>query len=406
VLDWLVIGGGIHGTCISRFLTAANIADGETLRVLDPHPEPLRLWNRFGTACGMAYLRSPSVHHLDVDPYALDRFAESSWPEGAEPPFRPPKDRPAFSLFRAHCDRVIRERGLESLRIRGRALALRNGGNHIVAETDAGDFRARNAVLATGSGERPRWPRWARQLREAGAPISHVFDPDFSRERFSEPKPIAVVGGGMTGAQLAAALVAENRGPVTLIADHPLKTSPFDFDPCWLGPKCFGRRPGESADGWEARVRAARRDGTVTPDVADRLRTDLREGRLAIMDGQVRSGEFRNSETRLTGGFSPLGEVGASSGRKIERFVAEGPIILATGFDSRVIGGRFLETAMAEFDLKTTPEGRPRLNRDIRWGPGIWTTGVLAETALGPQARNIVGARHAARAIVATAESE
>lgn len=407
VLDWLVIGGGIHGLAITRFLTAAEIADGETLHILDPHPVPLHQWSRHAEACGMRYLRSPSVHHLDVDPYALDRFArEFPGDSTSEPPFRPPAERPALRLFQAHCRHVIGSYGLESFWMRGRAMALRRDAGAIRVETDIGEIRTRNVVLAIGMGDRPRRPGWARKLQDAGAPVCHVFDPSFRRKHIPKNRSALVVGAGLTGAQLALALAEECVEAITLVSQKPLTLSPFDFDPCWLGPKCRGRRAGEPAGAWERRIEAARKPGTITPELLESLREQMGKGRLRLRVGEVAGGEYRDSTVILNGAFAEGTAEGTGSETKENHRLTGGTVVLATGFEPRIVAGPFLETALAEFDLKITPAGRPDLNGDLRWAPGIWTAGALAEMVLGPPARNIVGARHAARAILAAVESE
>lgn len=407
MLDWLVIGGGIHGMAISRFLAAAKMADGETLRILDPHPAPLHQWSRHAEACGMRYLRSPSVHHLEVDPYALDRFAQDfPWDSASDPPFRSPADRPAFRLFQAHCRHVIDAHDLESFWRRGRAMALRRDAGVIRVETDIGEIRTRNVVLAMGMGDRAIRPTWARKLQDAGAPVCHVFDPSFRREAIPKDLPALVVGAGLTGAQLALALAEEGVEAVTLVSQKQLAISPFDFDPCWLGPKCRGRRAGESSGAWERRIEAARKPGTITPELLESLREQMGKGRLRLRVGEVAGGECRDSTVILNGAFAEATAEGTGSEAKECRGLAGGAAILATGFEPRIVAGPFLETALAEFDLKVTPAGRPDLSGDLRWAPGIWTAGALAEMVLGPPARNIIGARHAARAIVAAVESE
>jgi hypothetical protein len=52
VLSWLIVGGGIHGTLLSRHLTAAGVAR-DRLRVLDPDVQPLDRWNHRTEATGM-----------------------------------------------------------------------------------------------------------------------------------------------------------------------------------------------------------------------------------------------------------------------------------------------------------------------------------------------------------------
>ena len=47
----------------------------DRLRIVDPGPRLLHTWQRCTSNTGMSHLRSPAVHHLDLDPFSLLRFA-------------------------------------------------------------------------------------------------------------------------------------------------------------------------------------------------------------------------------------------------------------------------------------------------------------------------------------------
>lgn len=47
----------------------------DDIRILDPHEELLHEWHERAKNCGMKYLRSSSVHPLDIHPFSLRRFA-------------------------------------------------------------------------------------------------------------------------------------------------------------------------------------------------------------------------------------------------------------------------------------------------------------------------------------------
>ena len=49
--------------------------------------------------------------------------------------------------------------------------------------------------------------------------------------------------------------------------------------------------------------------------------------------------------------------------------------------------------------------GYPIVDPSLRWHPGVYVSGPLAELELGPVARNIAGARRAGDRIVAAARS-
>jgi Fe2+ or Zn2+ uptake regulation protein len=46
MLDWIIVGGGIHGTYISNCLVKSQGVDPEKLVVVDPHDAPLSVWKR------------------------------------------------------------------------------------------------------------------------------------------------------------------------------------------------------------------------------------------------------------------------------------------------------------------------------------------------------------------------
>ena len=76
MLEWLIIGGGVHGTHLSHLLVHGAGVPDDRLRVLDPHPEPLAVWRRHTARCGMRHLRSPATHHIDLPILSLYRFAQ------------------------------------------------------------------------------------------------------------------------------------------------------------------------------------------------------------------------------------------------------------------------------------------------------------------------------------------
>jgi hypothetical protein len=76
-------------------------------------------------------------------------------------------------------------------------------------------------------------------------------------------------------------------------------------------------------------------------------------------------------------------------------------VILATGFDHSRPGGEWLDRAIAQFALRCHECGYPIVDANLCWHPGLYVAGPLAELQLGPVARNIIGARHAASRLAA-----
>ncbi|MEM6337828.1 MAG: FAD/NAD(P)-binding protein, partial [Bacteroidota bacterium] len=205
MLEWLIIGGGVHGTHLSHVLTSRAGWSRHKVRVLDPHAAPLARWQQMTENVGMAFMRSSFVHHIGLEPRGLERFAET--PDGAAVArFAHPFRRPSYALFQRHAQAVADEHKLGDLRLQGRALGLTATKRGWRVETDAGPVDTKRVLLALGLSEQPCWPAWARQLRSAGANVHHLFEAGFRRTDLRDWTRAVVVGGGISAAQAALAL--------------------------------------------------------------------------------------------------------------------------------------------------------------------------------------------------------
>ncbi|GAB4426549.1 MAG: FAD/NAD(P)-binding protein [Chloroflexi bacterium OHK40] len=388
MLDWLIVGGGLHGTHLALTLLARGGANPARLRILDPHAALLAHWERCTTRTGMAFLRSTVVHHLAPDPHDLWIFARRRGSLTGQ--FRGPYRRPALALFQAHCAELIATYGLDQLHLRGRATGLRRARHGWCVETSQGAIATRRVLLALSAGEQPRWPAWATALRAAGGPIAHLYGDEASNEQPAPGGPTVVIGGGISAAQLAMALARRVPGGVTLLLRHDLRVEPFDSGPCWLGPKCLsGFHAEPRPERRRAMIRAARNPGSVPEDVARSLRRAERWGLLRTQRGEVLATTRRAD--------------GAVSLQLDEGNLTAAHIVLATGFDPARPGGTWLDDAIAAEGLALAPCGYPLIDRRLCWAPGLYVTGGLAELELGPPARNIAGARHAGERLAALA---
>ncbi|MFP4438824.1 MAG: FAD/NAD(P)-binding protein [Chloroflexaceae bacterium] len=387
MLDWLIIGGGIHGTHLVLVLTQRAGVDRERLRLLDPHPALLARWHACTANTGMQFLRSGAVHHIDLHPEALTRFATT--PAGQpHRRFTEPYRRPGLALFNAHAAHLSNQYDLPALQIVARAHGLTRCTDGWRVETSAGSIAARRVALAIGSAEHLHWPEWARQLRNAGAPVQHIFAPDFCRAHLPPWKHALVVGGGISAAQTALALVERQPGSVTLLARHPLRVQQLDSDPGWTGPKYqAGFQQLRDYTRRRAVIRQARHRGSVPPDVAVHVRRAVKAETLRLLNAEVADATLTADgqvQLRLTGGVGTL---------------TSDCVILATGFDPARPGGAWLDAAIANLGLPIAPCGYPIVDPVLCWAEGLYTLGPLAELEIGPVARNITGARQAAARI-------
>jgi cation diffusion facilitator CzcD-associated flavoprotein CzcO len=390
-LDWLIVGGGPHGCHLAGMLRQRRRPAPGTMRILDRYPKALHVWDTLAGRVGMDFLRSPSVHHLDAEPMALQRFAyDSDMPERAR--FLGPYNRPALSLFRAHTGQVVERSGLEQIWLRGEALAIQRDAKVWKVTASEGPLRSRRLVLAPGMSRQPAWPDWALAARDGGAAISHLFDEEFQTP--SPAKALLIIGGGITAAQFALAAIQRGQRQVTLLSHHPLRTHTFDADPGWMGPKYLDAFHAEPD--WRRRrdmIVSARQRGTMPEETLEALHHARTNGRLRIEYGQPQSLQAADSGDGLRLDLREGGHQIADE------------VVLCTGFAPVRPGGPMLDQLIAEQGLPVAPCGYPVLPKTLEWAPGLFVMGPLAELEVGPVARNIAGARMgAARILAATSQ--
>ncbi len=394
MFEWLIVGGGPHGVHAALRLIAEAGVSPDAIRILDDEDHLLARWRRTTRNTGMRFLRSPSVHHLDLSSASLNHFA-SGRGRRIERPFTRPYARPSLELFDRHCDDVIERHGLDRLHVRGRAHRLTKTPRGFRVDTDdaiGGALRsidARRVLLAIGPPSRPAWPDWARDASSwAGRRIAHLFDPGFELKEDLADQVVAVVGAGISGVQTALRF-ARSSSRVVLISRHALRVHGFDSDPCWQGPSCMAAFARErNTEARRRMIGAARNRGSVPPDVHAAFRVARAEGRIELVEGEVRGGTRRGQ--RLALGLA-------------DRMLEVDRVLLATGFPSGRPGGAFVDAMVEELGLPQASCGYPVVDRALRWHPGLFVTGALAELELGPVARNLSGARRAGDRIVMAA---
>lgn len=364
--DWLIIGGGLQGAYAAASLIRA--APDAALAVIDPNP-PLAAWCRRADACGMAYLRSPSAHHLGPSAGGLRAFAAEHGYDGEH--WLGVYRRPSRALFEHHTAATLPS----CPRIEMPAEAIEPAGNAWrVIDSAGAKHLAHRVVLATG----PGLPN-----RPLDAP--HIFDTDFKLP--DRPARLAVVGGGISGAQLALRAMAAGHA-VTWATRHQPRQATFDSDPCFAGPKCL--RPFQAATRAERRrqLAAARHPGTLPPAIYAEITAAIAAGHLDWC---------RASSPSLTTDDLALGD---GRSRTVDH------VYLATGLTNRPdpdgVLGRLASRYTSGFDA----DGHLELDTDLQIAPGLHVLGRAASLALGPMAPNIKGARIAGARLASIARNE
>lgn len=375
MLSWLVVGGGIHGTHLSLVLTKA--LGSSRVKVLDSEAEPLACWFHHTRSTGMTHLRSPIAHHLDLEGDSLREFSRR-WPEPRC--CIAPGARPSLSMFNAHCRQVVESNNLASLRIQGTATSIGLERRHVRVETSNGTLRAKRVILALGSAS-PVVPNWAEELSTAGADVRHLFARDFQLPQRGQPGTTIVVGGGISGAQLASRLVEEGTERVVVMARTQPRVNQFDADPGWLETKFMNRLASLEPTARRPMITAARHKGSMPSEVNERLHHHMNDGVITWLEGNVSQAQFIEN-----------GRVAVST--EGEKVIAD-RLVLATGFDPAPPGQPLLQGLHEHEGLPISSCGFPMADRFLRWHPRLFVTGALGELTLGPTARNIVGARRA-----------
>ena len=376
-IEWLIVGAGPQGMTVAVHIRHRGVPRAR-LRVLDPEPEPLACWRRRAMAVGMSTLRSPAWYHIDVDRTSLLAYASATGR-----PLGSGDQHPSLELFNDHARHVITRVGIGGAELTGTVQALARAPQGWCVYTDRGSVLARVVVLALGSADGGHWPSWARSLARRGVSIGHVLESACPRWQSGS---LAVVGGGLSAAQVA--LAAASRGQrVTLFARQSLRVAPFDTHPCWFrGDALVAFRSVQPPEGrWSELVRA-RNTGTLTPAVARHLVRCLGEGpgRVALVGAPIERVAAWGTGTRFI----------LATGR-----VEVDHVALATGFDRRMPGASWIERTARTLGLPLAQSGHPVPDTWLQWAPGLYVCGALAELQLGPIARGLAGGRRAAQLI-------
>jgi hypothetical protein len=217
-----------------------------------------------------------------------------------------------------------------------------------------------------------------------------VFEPGFRiADALAYARPV-VLGGGLSAFQLALWLAVRRPGSVTLLARHDPRIHEFDADSRWMGP--LGWREFARLDGGGERrgvIARERRTGSVPAEIARELERAVCDGAIGRLRDEVVGARAAECGVELTLGSG-------------DRVPGDG-VLLATGFHPRRPGGALLDGTIGRLGLECAPCGYPVVDSSLRWGPGLYVTGPLAELEIGPVARNILGARLAGERLAAVA---
>lgn len=378
-----IVGAGVHAAVVAVRLLHEWPSLRHGLRLVDPSGACLSDWQRRTFGQGMDMMRSPGAHHLDVPPESLLDFARA---HGREGELLAPYHRPSLQLFMDHSRWVMARHELDALVVPVTVVAVEPRANgYRLHGTDGATIDARTLILAPGMRGQERTPAWATALARRDPTLAiHAESLDLRTEQVASDR-VLVVGGGLSAATLADAAAARG-ARVTLASRHRLEARVFDADPGWVGPKYLSIFQGEPDP--EARIRMIRRArgrGSVTPELLDRLRRHQRDDRAEILEEVAVLTTLYDEERGTV-------RVTFDRDARAETFHR---VWCATGFEPSLDRLSWLGP------LARVPhcQGRPLIGPTLEIAPDCFVSGWLAELWVGPSARNISGARQAARII-------
>nr|POE54473.1 hypothetical protein CFP56_41411 [Quercus suber] len=362
---------------------------------------------------------------------------------------------PSSSMFKHFCRSCVDHYGLEAEQIMKQemvqdidfgtpdeALCLEDSCDMFTVRTNRSTYFAKTVVLAVGAGA-PSTPHPFPSTISKGArhavDIQHrndvgLVDPSVvAKMKLNRRTNVLVIGGGLTSAQVADALVRGGvskvwlfmRGPCkgmsrrafllgASISTDPITTvKPFDVDLSWIAkfknhqqasfwsadtdegtiyfPSATIKHNADSAVERLEYVKEARNGGSITPRFMKKLKQHVISGKLAI----------HTHTTVATQNYdADLASWTLATTPPIPDLPPFDYIYFATGAQTDVHKLDFLQTMHSKHPIASCG-GLPVLTDDLMWSANVplFVTGRLATLRIGPGAGNLEGARAGAERI-------
>lgn len=385
---WIIVGGGIQGITLATFLLKTAKTTIDKLAIIDRYDEPMSNWKNNTKFISMPFLRSPFVHHIDLDPFSLNAFVKKELYNHRTAFFGRYK-RPSLDIFNEHCKYIINDLSIEQAWIKGDVCKVSKTKMGWQLRLENGQMvEGEKLALAIGIGEQLNIPHWAENLmNHKKGNIFHVFDKE-APDLHNLKQPVTIIGGGITAAHLAIKLCDLYPKQVTLVKRHSFKIHDFDSDSGWLGPKKQqGFQQISSYQNRRKEIIAARNKGSIPQDIYIKLKNLVKRGVLSVENKEVFQGVIDNENLSLFDKENNL-------------ITQTGSVILATGYMPNLPGSNWIKPLIEDLKLPYSKCGYPILSANLQWNQDLYVTGALAELEIGPIARNISGARQAAERIV------
>ena len=385
-----IIGGGIHGISIAIRLLREVPTAARHLAIVDRHPRPLSQWRSKTERQGMAFLRSPAVHHITPDALGIVAYAER---HNRTSELAPPYSQPSTRLFWNFCNGALAEIAQHSVYHQFEVTKLRwdkGAGKfpfRLISKHNDG-FRSRCVILAIGADDcayvPPEFIQWRSEYPDR---ILHASEFNVAcQDGQDNEESFVIVGGGLTAGTLAKSL-SERWHSVALIARKQLRIEQFDFPPMWLGPKALAEFANETD--FQRRyevIQENRGEGSITPNIMEAL---MDAPNIKMYPETRIQNIVSMGKGNCRGGVSPslLVRTNRTDIPNVSR------VILATGYQFNLCRYGFLRELITQHEIPLVC-GLPRLDTDLQLYPveNLFGSGTIAQLQIGPASGNIAGA--------------
>lgn len=370
-LDLLIVGGGIQG--IYLFHVIKQKRQNLNIKIVDPNSAPLHNWKHCTENTGMKYLRSPGVHHLDIEPLSMLKFGKHHSTSSSKT-FTSPNSRPSLLHFNSHTKKVLKNYNMEEYWIKDEIKDIEFIEDGVCVFLRNKELHAKHVLLAIGNGNQINIPDWANDLKMRAFPVHHIYSPEFSIRDYKSGFHTIVVGNGMGAVQAFNKLAELSKEPITLVTPEKIRVEQYDIEPGWMGPKYLAYFK-QTKDLLERRalINSARKGGTITPDVHWELKQILTKEHASHVIGKVKNSEIFGSDSAC---------LNLDDGTPI----LTDQILLGTGFKP-IISSTLIQKLTSKPELKCAECGYPIVDPFLRWHPNLIVTGELAELEVGPAAK-------------------
>ncbi|MFF5523055.1 ArsO family NAD(P)H-dependent flavin-containing monooxygenase [Streptomyces coeruleorubidus] len=202
--DVVVVGGGQAGLAAGYHLRRRGL----DFQVLDADPAPGGSWQHMWDSL---HLFSPAAYS-SLPGRLMPAQAGETYPDAGHVVDYLTDYEKRYDLPVQHGTRVN---------------AVRRDGERLLVEADTGTWQARAVISATGSWSRPFLPAVPGRGAFAGRQLHTV---NYRRPADFAGGRVIVVGGGNSGAQIAADLALDGRVEVTWVTQRPPRFLPDDID--------------------------------------------------------------------------------------------------------------------------------------------------------------------------------